>query len=178
MTDISPKDIKITLDILREIALLNDKLLSYNIVRSQNSPLGDFAEYVTCLALNLKPENSAGYDAISQNNHKYEIKSRTVDTVRIDGDLIAFDFFVALFFTKKTYKLKAAFLVPRDILKQIKNSKRELNDSRYDRLYLSLKEFRKMVHENKAENITDKYIDILGDNIENFQQASSPNAKR
>jgi hypothetical protein len=164
MIDTSTNKIQKTLETLRKIDFLKNELLKFGIVRSKNSPLGDFSEYITCLTLELKAQNSTGYDAIGLNGIKYEIKSRTVDVVRIDGALTKFDFFVALFFRKGSYKLKEVFLASKQNLQQMKILKQKARTSKQDRLYLSINDFKGMVEQEKAKNITYKYIDILNDN--------------
>lgn len=162
-----PNTIHLTLDAIRKIESLSNQLLMLGVVKSKNSPLGDFSEHITCLALDLTAQNSTGYDAIAANSEKYEIKSRTINTIRIDGDLSTFDYFVGLFFTKETYFLREAFIASRQSLESLKEIKNKTRTSKNDRLYISINDFKRMADHGTATNITRKYRYILGDNIKN-----------
>ncbi len=49
-------------------------------IRTANSPIGDYGEWLVakCLDLKLMDNSNSGYDAIDRNNFKYQIKSRRI----------------------------------------------------------------------------------------------------
>jgi hypothetical protein len=85
-----------------------DELRTRNVVRSNNNPTGDYAEWLvsTRLGLELVPNSSRGYDAKDRRDRRYQIKGRRaaatmkaplLGTIRnyAAGD---FDFLVAVIF--------------------------------------------------------------------------------
>jgi len=57
-----------------------DELRERKIVRSSNSPLGDYAEHIFEKAFHWKLENNAasGHDAVDANGLRYQIKGRRI----------------------------------------------------------------------------------------------------
>lgn len=101
-----------------------EELLGRGVVRSTNNPVGDYAEYLVARAfgLSLVGNSSIGYDAISPDGIRYQVKSRRL-TARnrsrqlgffrgfhvSDGD--PFDLLVAVLFNAD-FSIQRAALVP------------------------------------------------------------------
>ena len=66
--------------LLNHYTLILDELHERGVVRTANSPIGDYAEWLVAKRLDLRLENSSnsGYDAVDRNNIKYQIKSRRI----------------------------------------------------------------------------------------------------
>lgn len=108
-------------------ARIGEELRGRGVVRSANSPTGDLAEHLFCLAFGWEQAaNSAkGYDALGPDGIRYQIKgrrihrrnrSRQLSAIRdIDGD--HFDILAAVLFDDEFSVIRAA-LVPRAIVKE------------------------------------------------------------
>ena len=59
-------------------ARMVDELLSQGVVRSTNNPVADYSEYLTARAfgLTLVASSSIGYDAIGEDDVRYQVKAR------------------------------------------------------------------------------------------------------
>ena len=71
-------------ELLRRYAAILDELRARNVVRTQNNPVADYAEWLVSkkLGLELTPNSNAGYDALGSNGERFQIKSRRVDLWR------------------------------------------------------------------------------------------------
>jgi uncharacterized protein DUF6998 len=67
-----------TRDLLRLYGSVLTQLRARGIVRSENSPVGDYAEYLAARAfgLTLVVNSGIGYDGIDANGIKYQVKAR------------------------------------------------------------------------------------------------------
>ena len=65
-------------ELLALYTLILEELRSREIIRSSNAPTGDYAEYLFCNAFEWEQQgnSNAGYDAISNDGIRYQIKSR------------------------------------------------------------------------------------------------------
>ena len=65
-------------DLLALYARIVDVLRSRGVVRSSNIPVGDYGEYLTARAfgLSLVSNSAAGYDAVSPDRIRYQVKTR------------------------------------------------------------------------------------------------------
>jgi hypothetical protein len=107
-----------------------EELHGRGVVRSTNNPVGDYAEHLTARAfgLSLANNSSIGYDAISADGVRYQVKSRRLtprnpsrQLSAIHGlDLAAdpFDLLVGILFTADFVVLRAA-LVPVAVVRQL-----------------------------------------------------------
>ncbi|MCY3837693.1 MAG: hypothetical protein OXH09_03420 [Gammaproteobacteria bacterium] len=94
------------------------------VLRSGNSPPGDFAEYLFCRAFswNQAPKSEKGYDATDGEGRHYQIKSRMenptrsreLSTVHPEG----FDFLAAVLFDREYDVLRAA-IVPSKVVEEL-----------------------------------------------------------
>jgi len=122
-------------DLLRLYADLLDELLKRGIVRSYNNPVSGVGEYLVVNALGLKrvPQSTKGYNAIDNQNRKYEIKSRRLTQNNPSRMLSAireceaahFDFLAGVLFNEN-FSLEKACLIPhRIVLKKAKFRKHD-----------------------------------------------------
>jgi hypothetical protein len=106
------------------------------VVRSANSPVGDYAELLVCRALALKrePLSTKGYDATDKRGRRYEIKgrrptdenpSRQLSAIRdIDGE--HFDFLAIVLFAPD-FAVTHAFVVPAAHIKAAAQYRKHVN---------------------------------------------------
>jgi len=107
-----------------------EELHGRGVVRSTNNPVGDYAEYLTARAfgLSLAGNSSIGYDAVSDNGIRYQVKSRRLTPRNSSRQLSAirglepeadpFDFLVGILFTADFEVLRAA-LVPVAVVREL-----------------------------------------------------------
>ncbi len=98
------------------------------VVRTYNSPVGDYAEWLVKekMKLALEANSQKGYDAIDpRNGFRYQIKSRwernapspqsrELNVIR-NYDKKQFDYLIALIFDKE-FDVKEAYLIPHDMI--------------------------------------------------------------
>ena len=106
-----------------------EELHGRGVVRSTNNPVGDYAEYLVAKALDLSlvGNSSIGYDAISRDGIRYQVKSRRLTTRNRSRQLgffrgfqlsdDPFDLLVAVLFNADFTVLRAA-LVPTSTVRQ------------------------------------------------------------
>jgi hypothetical protein len=104
-------------------AAIVEELHGRGVVRSTNNPVGDYAEYLTARAfgLSLVANSSSGYDAVSPDGVRYQVKSRRLTArnpsrqlsffhgLQPPGD--PFDVLVAVLFDEE-FSVTRAALVP------------------------------------------------------------------
>lgn len=107
-----------------------EELHGRGLVRSTNNPVGDYAEYLTARAfgLSLAGNSSIGYDAVSDDGIRYQVKSRRLTPRNSSRQLSAvrglepgadpFDLLVGILFSPDFEVLRAA-LVPLDVVRQL-----------------------------------------------------------
>lgn len=110
-------------DILSE---LNNR----GVVRTYNSPIGDYAEWLVAdkFGMKLVHNSQKGFDALSQNNGlRYQIKSRwergepcvqsrTLNVIRNFNEN-QFDYLIAIIFDEK-FTVKEAYIIPHDTIRK------------------------------------------------------------
>lgn len=111
---------------LKSYAAILNSLYASGIIRTYNSPVGDYAEWVvsTKLGLELQPNSAAGYDAIDRSTGlRYQVKSRwmhpgknsrQLNVIR-DYDKKPFDYLVAVIFDIE-FEVSEAYLIPHGII--------------------------------------------------------------
>lgn len=69
-----------TSELLSLHCAINEELRSREILRSANNPTGDLAEYLFCKTYGWSQATNSekGYDALDDNNLKYQIKGRRI----------------------------------------------------------------------------------------------------
>lgn len=105
-------------------AVLNE-LRHRNVIRSNNNPTGDYAEWLvsTALGLTLETNSSKGFDAIDSKGLRYQIKSRRITSENkstqlgvirnLDGK--DFDFLVAVIFNTD-WQVRYAAKIPHQAI--------------------------------------------------------------
>ncbi|HAO81684.1 MAG TPA: hypothetical protein DDW92_02115 [Candidatus Veblenbacteria bacterium] len=107
-------------DILKE-------LRRRKVVRTSNSPTGDYAELLACKKFHLKsaPPSTKSYDAKDKRGNKYQIKSRRL-TVENKTQLLGvirglgkadFKFLIVVIFNED-YSVRYYYKMPKKVIKQ------------------------------------------------------------
>jgi hypothetical protein len=114
-----------TSDLLRHFANILDELKQRNVVRTRNNPVADYAEWLVSkkLALRLEPNSKFGYDAISDANERFQIKSRRLDPSNKSRQLSVirnleskeFDYLIVVLFNKD-FTVKEAYKIPHHLI--------------------------------------------------------------
>lgn len=102
-----------------------DELLKRKVIRTRNKPTGDYAEWLVANKLGYKLENNSkqGYDAVDENNIRYQIKARQICNTNKSRQLSVirnledehFDYLIAVIFNKN-YTLNYAAKIPHRII--------------------------------------------------------------
>jgi hypothetical protein len=97
------------------------------ILRSDNSPTGDYAEWIVSQALGLKLEgnSTAGYDAVGPDGMRYQIKARRLMTAKTSRQLSAirnldkdpFDYLIIVLFGP-TFDVLECWQVPVEVVRE------------------------------------------------------------
>lgn len=115
-------------DLLALYANIIDELIDQGVVRSSNNPAADYSEYLAARAfdLSLVPNANLGYDAISTDGVRYQVKarrltrrnrSRQLGFIRgLGGSADPFDILVGVLFNQDFTVLRAA-LIPIAIIR-------------------------------------------------------------
>ena len=116
-----------TTELLALHAASLDELRTRKVVRSANSPGGDYAELLFEHAFGWKRAGNsfAGYDAVDDEEVRYQVKSRRIIDAKTSRQLSAlrnlseapFDFLAAVLF-KKDYSVMRAAIIPYRIVKE------------------------------------------------------------
>ena len=111
---------------LKDYADIINSLYEAGIVRTYNSPVGDYAEWLvsTKLGLELQKNSEKGYDAIDVNSGvRYQVKSRWMHLGKNSRQLNVirnyldnqFDYLVAVIFGVD-FEVVEAYLIPHDLI--------------------------------------------------------------
>ena len=115
-------------DMLSLFGRILDELHARGVVRSTNNPVADYSEYLVAKAFDLKlvPNANAGYDAVSDDGVRYQVKarrltkrhrSRQLGFVRgFQGIDEPFDFLVAVLF-EDDFAIHRAAMVPVHVVR-------------------------------------------------------------
>jgi len=124
------------IELLRLYGEILKELKNRNIVRTQNSPVGDYTEWLVSNALSLKlAENSkSGYDAVDVDGTKYQIKGRRTTLGNNSRQLSAirkydekdFDQLAAVIFDEN-FNILVAVLIPHDVIGEYASFQRHTN---------------------------------------------------
>ena len=114
-----------TSDLLALYANIINELRSRGFTRSENSPVGDLAEYLFCKAFNWERagNSKANLDAVDSQGKRYQIKARRLTHRNTSRQLSAirdlhgnhFDMLAGVLF-KEDFGILRAALVPRAIV--------------------------------------------------------------
>lgn len=111
---------------LKDYANIINSLYDAGVVRTYNSPVGDYAEYLvsTKLELELQRNSEKGYDAIDvKSGVRYQVKSRWMHPGKNSRQLNVirnyqenqFDYLVAVIFGVD-FEVAEAYLIPHDLI--------------------------------------------------------------
>lgn len=113
-----------------------EALLQRGITRSNNNPIGDYAESLAAKALGLSVEKASnkGYDAVDRDGQTYEIKARRITKHNGSRMLSAirqldenhFDFLIGILFNAD-FTIQRACLIPCQVVKQIASYRKHTN---------------------------------------------------
>lgn len=119
---------KSPIDLMNMYAEILKELNSRNVVRTYNSPVGDFAEWLVAEKLNFVLEHNSkkGYDAYDpKTGLRYQVKSRwergKASTKSRELNVIRnyednqFDFLIVVIFDEN-FGVKAAYMLPHDTI--------------------------------------------------------------
>ena len=97
------------------------------ILRSDNTPTGDYAEWIVsqALGLSLEGNSKAGYDAIGSDGTRYQIKARRLVTTKTSRQLSAirnldqdpFDYLIIVLFGP-AFEVLECWQVPIDVVRE------------------------------------------------------------
>lgn len=125
-----------TRQLLQYYGQILDELRSRKIVRTSNSPVGDYAEWLVAnrLGLTLATNSTSGYDAVDQSGVKYQIKCRRLTQHNSSRQLSAirnlnnhdFDYLIAVLFNEK-YEVKQVVKIPHEIIGKYASFRKHVN---------------------------------------------------
>ena len=109
--------------LLKKYSEILNSLYSAGIVRTYNSPVGDYAEWLVSMKLNLELQktDTAGYDALDKNKNRYQIKGCWMHPGRSTRQFTAirkydekpFDYLAVVVFGVD-FEVEEAYLIPYD----------------------------------------------------------------
>ncbi len=115
-------------DLLALYAKIIDELIDRKVVRSSNNPVADYSEYLTARAfgLTLVANANIGFDAISADDVRYQVKARRLTSrngsrqlgfIRgLDKEEDPFDLLLGILFNSDFTVLRAA-LIPIEVIR-------------------------------------------------------------
>jgi hypothetical protein len=135
VVEFNPNDFS-TFELLRCHAAILDTLRARGVIRTQNNPVADYAEWVVskALGLELTPNSNAGYDAVGTDGTRYQIKSRRVDLLRDRRQLgvirnlddVEFDYLIGVLFSRD-FSTVEAYKVPHAIIRDFARFRKHQN---------------------------------------------------
>mgnify|MGYP001138721450 CR=1 FL=1 len=167
MSKLTLKSIKEAQKLLKTYARILNGLNAANIVRTYNSPIGDYAESLVTVALGLKKadKEAKGFDAVDKEGKKYQIKARWIRTPKQSKRFSPirnlkkreFDYLIGIYFDKEfqvseAWKIPIKVLLDLDLLDLNKKGK-GISYSRHTRghiVYLK----GEVVDDKRSDNIT------------------------
>jgi hypothetical protein len=122
--------------LLQYYSKIIDELRTRKIIRTSNSPTGDFAEWLIAnqLGLTLVENSTSGYDAIDSTGVKFQIKSRRVTSHNKSKQLGAirnleshdFDFLIAVFFNE-LFEVEKVVKIPHELIDKYAKYRKHVN---------------------------------------------------
>lgn len=146
-------------DLLKKHSSIVDELIKRGVIRTRNNPIADYAEWLVSnkFKWSLAPSSNTGYDALDNDNIRYQIKCRRITVTRKSRQLGVirklnekkFDFLVGVLFDDY-YKVFEAYIIPHDIIEKYSRFSEHQNG-----YILQLKG--EILEDRKTENITKKF---------------------
>ena len=113
--------------LLQDYVQIIDELRTMKIVRTSNSPIGDYAEWLVAnrLGLTLVTNSTLGYDAVDPSGTKFQIKGRRITPRNPSKQLGAirnlknqdFDYLIAVLFNEMV-EVKSVVKIPHAIIEK------------------------------------------------------------
>jgi len=129
------KDYKI-IELLRLQSSIIDELKERKVVRTKNSPLGDYTEWLVAkaLGLELQTNSKAGYDGIDKNGVRVQVKGRRITPDNKSRQLSAirkydekdFDELAAIIFDEN-FDVIEARLIPHEVVGEYATYREHVN---------------------------------------------------
>ncbi len=125
-----------TQELLIYYAQILDELRARNIIRTSNSPIGDYAEWLIAnqLGLTLMTNSTSGYDAVDLSGAKYQIKSRRLTQRNQSRQLSAirnlengdFNYLIAVLFNEQV-EVQLVLKIPHQIIEHYAKYRQHVN---------------------------------------------------
>jgi hypothetical protein len=116
-----------TQQLLQYYVKIIDELRARKIVRTSNSPIGDYAEWLVAnhLGLSLVVNSTSGFDAIDSSGTKFQIKCRRITSRNSSRQLSAirnlknqdFDYLIAVLFNEQV-DVTSVLKIPHAIIEK------------------------------------------------------------
>jgi hypothetical protein len=112
------------------------ELKSRGVIRTENAPAGDYAEYLVATALGgqLAPNSEKSWDVVSGDGEKLQVKARVVSDPPLPGQLqlspfrsFGFDAAVIVLLSAADYAVWRASKVPRDVVESAAVHRQHVN---------------------------------------------------
>lgn len=123
-------------ELLQLQASVTNELMVRDIVRTQNNPLGDYTEWLVSKALGLELESNskAGYDGVTSDGIRVQVKGRRITTRNKSTQLSAirkysekdFDELAAVIFDEN-FEIIHALLIPHKIVGEYAKYREHVN---------------------------------------------------
>lgn len=125
-----------TSQLLQYYYRINKELRARKIVRTSNSPVGDYAEWLVAnqLGLTLLANSHSGYDAVDPSGVKFQIKGRRITSLNHSRQLGAirnlenhdFDYLIAVLFNEQV-EVEKVLKIPHEIIGKYAQYKEHVN---------------------------------------------------
>jgi hypothetical protein len=116
-------------------AILSE-LKSRGVIRTENAPVGDYAEYLVAAALggHLAPNSEKSWDVLGHDGEKLQVKARVVSDPPVPGQLqlspfrsFSFDSAVIVLLSTADYTVSRASKVPRYVVESSATYRQHVN---------------------------------------------------
>jgi len=116
-------------------AILSE-LKSRGVIRTENAPVGDYAEYLVAAALGgqLAPNSEKSWDVLGNDGEKLQVKARVVTEPVQPGQLqlspfrsFGFDSAVIVLLSATDYNVSSASKVPRHVVESLATHRKHVN---------------------------------------------------
>ncbi len=128
------------IELLARHVQIGEELRARGIVRTDNNPTGDLAEYLFCKAFGWEqaPNSKLGFDAVDTNGLHYQIKGRRINNRNKSRQLSAirgleemhFDFLAGVLFDHN-YNVFRAVLIPHSVIIDKSKHQSHTNSSKF-----------------------------------------------
>ena len=125
-----------TTELLQYYGQIIDELKTRKVVRTANSPIGDYAEWLVAnkLGLKLMTNSTQGYDAEDSSGIKYQIKCRRMTRINQSVQLSAirnlhnadFDYLIVVLFNKLV-EVERVLKIPHQIIDKYARYRKHVN---------------------------------------------------